>query len=376
MLYLHIPFCKTRCIYCDFFSTTQGPKLRSAYVQALCAELRLRSGEWSESGRGSIRSIYFGGGTPSQLSASELADIMGTIRSHYPVAPDAEITLEANPDDITAHFVEALVTLGFNRLSLGTQSFNDATLRLLHRRHTAVQATEAVETARSEGIGNISIDLMFGLPGQSLTDWESDLNRTLSLPITHFSAYALTIEPTAPISRMIQEGRIAPADEDTYVQEFEMLMNAASNHGFEHYEISNYARPGFRSRHNSGYWNSTPYIGLGPGAHSFDGKNRRQNLTDLTAYVQAAGHAPHSTEQLSPEERFNEHVFTALRTADGLPTTGLSSTFPAEWTGQLLRAARPHLEGGNLTLSAGGRLTLTRRGILVSDDVMSDLMRV
>lgn len=376
MLYLHVPFCKTRCIYCDFFSTTQNDNTRNAYVKVLCRELQLRSKEWREMGNKPVRSVYFGGGTPSRLSAAELEEIMSCIHCHYPLPADVEITLEANPDDITEEYIQALTAIGINRLSYGVQSFSDATLRLLHRRHTAQQALEAIDKAHQGGITNVSIDLMFGLPGQSITDWEQDLSQAFALPITHLSAYALTIEEGTPIAHMIERKELKETDEDIYVSEFKMLMQAAHEHRFEHYEISNFARPTFHSRHNSGYWTGTPYLGVGAGAHSFDGHNRRVNRPNLQAYIQANGLAPHDTEILTTTEQFNEQVFTALRTANGLHLHKTLEHFPPSWTDELIQTAKHHIALGNLVFTADKRIVLTPKGILVSDDVMSDLMRV
>ena len=376
MLYIHTPFCKTRCIYCDFYSTTRATApVIARYVRAARAEMQSRA---TELGGRPLGSIYIGGGTPSLLPPEAVAELIGEARGTFTIRPDAEITLEANPDDITPAYARAIREAGINRMSLGVQSLHDTTLRFLRRRHTADEARQAVLCLREAGFRNISIDLIFGLPGQSGADWQADLTAAFALPIAHLSAYALSIEPGTPMARLVSEHRAQAADEGTYADDYALLLDAAAAHGFEHYEISNFALPGHASRHNSGYWDGRPYVGIGPGACSFDGHStRRTNRPDLAAYLAAPpGHAPHDTEHLTPDERFNEAVFTALRTRRGLDTLALCHHFPAAWTDALLAAAARQMAAGTLTESPDHRLRLTRRGLFVSDDVMSDLMRV
>lgn len=372
MLYIHVPFCRTRCIYCDFYSTTCGSEVRDAYVQALCRELQARRGELPNT---RLATLYLGGGTPSQLAPSELTQIFAAVRAHYDLLPGAEITLEANPDDVTPQWVDAVQALGVNRVSLGVQSFHDALLRTLRRRHTARQATEAVQRLCAGGIGNISIDLMYGLPEQDAACWQRDVWQALQLPVTHLSAYALMVEEGTPLAHMVQAGTLRPADDEATLAAYEHLMDAAAQAGFEHYEISNFCRPGYASRHNSGYWHNVPYLGCGPGAHSYDGLRRSSNLPDVHAYAAAQGDVPHATEELTPAMRFDERVFTALRTSRGLDVEALQRDFGAAWTEQLKREAARHVEGGRLTW-CGALLRFTRQGLFVSDDVMSDLMHV
>lgn len=371
MLYIHVPFCKLRCIYCDFYSTTQGAEIRRRYVGALCAELRARA-DFLPSRE--LQTVYFGGGTPSQLTAGELHDIFSCIREVYTLAPGAEVTFEANPDDVTPAFVATLRAEGVNRVSLGVQSFDDGMLRLLHRRHTAAQARQAVTLLKEGGIDNISIDLIYGLPGQTVADFDSDLDEALALPVTHLSAYALMVEEGTALSRLVAKGQLRPADEETCLAQYGHLLDRMAAAGFEHYEISNFALPGYRSRHNSAYWDDIPYLGAGPGAHSYDGRDRYFNLPDLSAYIASPGTPPAETERLTEAERFDERVMKRLRTLDGLSLEALRRDFPAAWTDELLRAALPHITDGRLELS-GQRLALTRAGLMVSDDVMSDLMR-
>lgn len=370
MIYIHVPFCKCRCIYCDFYSTTLGEEIRKKYVETLCDELSCRKDYLPNR---LIKTVYFGGGTPSQLSVCEIKTIIDCIHSTYDVAQNAEITFEANPDDITPEFVNGLINLGINRVSLGVQTFNDALLKLLHRRHTAEQARKAVYLLKNGGFENISIDLIYGLPQQTLNMFAADLTDAFSLPITHLSSYALTIENGTPLHKMIEENELQIADEDSFVAEYEALMEAASNAGFEHYEISNFALPEYYSRHNSAYWDGTHYLGCGPGAHSYDGKSRRYNLPDINAYISQCPNIPHETEPLSAEAQFNERVFTSLRTQKGLDLEQLKKDFAPSWCENLMAAAQRHLEGGRLKQN-GHFMALTQKGYFVSDDVMSDLI--
>ncbi len=372
MVYIHVPFCQSRCVYCDFYSTVSGNDVRKAYVAAACEELKQRCGELS--GR-EVQSVYFGGGTPSLLQPEEIAALLQSVRAHYALSPDAEITLEANPDDITSAFVDRLAALGVNRMSLGVQSFNDDTLRFLRRRHDARQAVRAVETIVGGGISNVSIDLIYGLPGQTTEVWAENLRTAFSLPVTHLSSYALSVESGTPLAKLVERGEIESVDEEMFFSQYEMLMDECLKHGFRHYEVSNFAKAGFESRHNSGYWNGKPYVGIGPGAHSFDGGNaRRMNAADLSAYTQSQGCLPHEMEHLTLKEQFNEAVYTALRTAEGVSLPALRKRFPAEWCDRLLRTAVQHLQTGAMEDGADRCLRISRSGLFISDRIMSDFM--
>lgn len=372
MVYIHVPFCKSRCIYCDFYSTVCGSEARKAYVSAACEELKQRADELSGK---EVQSVYFGGGTPSLLQSEEIAAILQSVRDHYTLSPDAEITLEANPDDISPVFVSRLAALGINRMSLGVQSFDDDTLRFLRRRHDARQAVRAVETIVDGGIGNVSIDLIYGLPGQTTRTWAQNLRTAFSLPITHLSSYALSVENGTPLARLMEKEDVVPIDEETFLAQYEMLIDQCLKHAFRHYEISNFAKPGCESRHNSGYWSEKPYVGIGPGAHSFDGGNtRRMNAADLAAYVKSHGQPAHEDEHLTLKEQFNETVFTALRTAEGISLPALRQRFSTEWYTQLVQAALPFLMAGEMEMVSGSVLKLTRAGLFISDRIMSDFM--
>lgn len=369
-LYIHVPFCEKRCVYCSFYSTVHGKEERDAFVRTLAKELAFRHNG------APISTLYFGGGTPSQLDDEEMEAVFSAIHRHCVLSPHAEITFEANPDDISQQKVAQLRQLGVNRISLGVQSFDDTHLSFLNRRHTAQQALDAIDILRTKGIENISIDLIFGLPGQQLTDWNKELAQAFELPITHLSAYSLMYEKGTPLYYARERGVVKECDEETSLSMFQMLCTSAQCAGFEQYEISNFAHPGYRSRHNSSYWHGIPYLGLGPGAHSYDGRNcRRVNDYSLRRYMEAGraktfADVPHTLEKLSADECYDELICTRLRTCEGLSLQEV----PASRRSTLLRMARPHIDGGRLELDADNHLRLTASGIFVSDDVMSDLM--
>ena len=373
MIYIHVPFCVSRCIYCDFYSTTRSADMQALYVDAACKELEKRIDYLPDN---NIHTIYFGGGTPSQLTLTQLSKLLKVIHTHYNVHPQAEVTLEANPDDITPTYISQLIELGINRISLGVQSFHDDTLHLLRRRHDAIQAKQAVNTIVEAGINNVSVDLIYGLPNQTKAQFAEDLSQAFSLPITHLSTYALSVEPHTALSKMLQQKQLELPTEEIVVSEYELLMKQAAAHGFEHYEISNFARPHYQSRHNSGYWDGTPYLGIGPGAHSFDGKmQRRYNLPNLEAYVATPGNPPHEIEQLTTANCFDELVFTSLRTQRGLDLNQLRQKYGTDWHEELLQAAQPHILSNQLVLTEDNHLRIASNAIMISDDIMSDLMR-
>lgn len=371
-LYFHVPFCNSRCTYCDFYSTTQGEALRDRYVPAAVAELAARREEHQGHG---IATVYLGGGTPSCLGGERIARLLEWVRGECDVKPEAEITVEANPDDITPQRVARWLSAGVNRVSLGVQTLDDEILKQLNRRHTAQQAVQAVQTLRAEGIGNISVDLIYGLPAQTLDGFRCDLQQMLSLPVSHLSAYSLMVEGETPLARRVRRGEVSVADEELSCAMFRCLIEETGRTDFEHYEISNFARPGFRSKHNSSYWNGTPYIGIGPGAHSFDGQNRRFNRPDLSAYLRNPGEPPCETEHLTAGERANEQVMVSLRTREGIDLRDFALRHGETALQSIMTEAAPYLRQNLLQLS-GERLSLTREGIFVSDMVMSQLMMV
>lgn len=361
-IYVHIPFCKSRCIYCGFYSTTSLP-LQQRYVDALCREYALRKKAIGLP----PTTIYIGGGTPSTLPQPLLEQLFDTLGSAD------EVTLECNPDDVTDDFAQSLRRLPVNRVSMGAQTFSDSRLRFLHRRHTSGQVAQAADRLRHAGIGNISIDLMYGFPGETLDEWQQDIEAALALAPEHLSAYALTYEEGTPLYHRLQQGRVEEADDELSRSMYYTLLDHMAAAGFEHYEISNFARPGRQSRHNSNYWNHTPYLGLGAAAHSFDGRRRQWNVADITAYMDGveSGQMRTGSELLEGDTLYNDLVMTALRTAEGLSLQCLTTAQRS----YCLRMARRYVSSGLLAYDAASdRLRLTRNGLFVSDMVMADLM--
>ena len=360
-LYVHIPFCKSRCIYCDFFSSTRTAQI-DAYVEALCREIEARCG------CGEYVTIYIGGGTPSWIGIERLERIF----AHICCKSSVETTIECNPDDVTDGFVKGLERLPVNRVSLGVQSLTDERLRLLNRRHSAREAVEAVRRLQAAGYENISIDMIYGLPGQTMGEWRRDLGEALRLGTPHLSAYSLMYEEGTMLWRMREEHRVAEAHEELSIAMYEHLIDACAEAGLEQYELSNFALRGRESRHNCSYWEGEAYVGVGAGAHSYDGEvTRRWNTPDLDLYIRQHDH---SIERLSASERFNEIVFTALRTRRGIDWQRMEQEFPTE-ASAIRKIADRHVSIGNLVWESG-RLRLTRQALFVSDDVMSDLMIV
>lgn len=372
-IYIHIPFCKRRCIYCDFFSTTQSEK-KADYVHALVRELEMRK---DYVGNEEIETIYLGGGTPSQLSQEELEEIFTYIYKVYKVTLDAEITLEANPDDLTPEYVSMLRKLPINRISMGIQTFQEETLKLLHRRHTAQQAIEAFKRCREAGFKNISIDLMYGLPGETLETWKQDLQQAIDLHPEHISAYHLIYEEDTALWKLREEHQVEEADEDLSLTLFCTLIDELTRAGYQHYEISNFCLPGLHSRHNSSYWTGKKYLGCGPSAHSFNGVSRQWNVASLSAYIDGIRQRKpdFEVEELDLYTRYNDFVLTSIRTCWGMSLSHLRSMYGEELYRYCLRMAKPHLEQGVLEISED-ILKLTRKGIFISDGIMSDLMWV
>ena len=400
-LYIHIPFCTQKCIYCDFLSGTHL-SLREQFVDALIAEMDCYPDFFNND---PLRTIYFGGGTPSLLSVEELGRMYRAIAERWDVSEVEEFTMECNPDDLSEEYLRALCELPINRLSIGVQSFVDDELRWLNRRHTAAEAIEAVERAKQIGFKNITIDLMFALPVQTIESLNYSIDKALELGVQHISAYSLMFEPDSKITKLMELNRLEPLDEDVAADMFDLLSNRLIQAGYEQYEISNYAKVGFESRHNSGYWHGMRYLGLGPSAHSFDGEKRWSNvghtikynsqftmhnaqlLTPSASFADARAEHPYrqgenkrvdairSVEVLSEDERFNELVFTALRTKVGVDLVELRCMFGGKRCDGLLRQAQKYIESGRMKV-VDGRLSLTREGIYISDSIISDFMIV
>lgn len=372
-IYLHIPFCKKRCIYCDFFSTTRKEQ-KTAYIRALCHELTNRKDYLKGE---PIETIYLGGGTPSQLAKEDFEAIFSHIYKVYKVTPNAEITLEANPDDLTSEYISMLRTFPFNRISMGIQTFQETTLKQLQRRHTADQAIRAFQGCRTAGFQNISIDLMYGLPGETLTSWKKDLKQALSLHPEHISAYHLIYEEGTPLWKLREQHKVEEADEDLSVSLFGTLIDELTTAGYEHYEISNFCRPGKYSRHNTSYWKGIPYLGCGSSAHSFNGTTREWNVSSIDLYIKGieGDRRNFETENLDQTTRYNEFIITTIRTVWGTPIEKLKQEFGNELWEYCRKMSAPYLENGKLEMHEGA-LRLTREGIFISDSIMSDLLWV
>ena len=389
-LYIHIPFCKSRCIYCGFYSTTHLD-LRQRYVEAVCREMELRN-EIRKTGSEKLGTIYLGGGTPSQLTTEQLRQLFHHIYKVYGKEAE-EVTIEMNPDDVTVAYAEALQEIGINRVSMGAQTFDDERLRFLHRRHTAAQVPQAVKILREAGIQNISVDLMYGFPHETLGDWQRDIDSALALNVEHLSAYCLMIEEGTVLWKLINDHSHGVPHFDPQVEEltineelerkmYEMLIDQLTAAGYEHYKISNFAKPDFRSRHNSSYWKDIPYIGLGAAAHSYSipgGRTavRSWNVSDIRQYIAAIekGELPCEQEEIDDDTHYNDRITTALRTSDGLDLTALSDKHRR----YCLKEAQRFIDDGLLRLvhkESSLCLSLTRKGLFVSDMVMSSLMLV
>lgn len=371
-IYIHVPFCVSRCVYCGFYSTTTvGAQDR--YVAALCREMNLR--EDYLAALGDVKTVYIGGGTPSQLSMNNLRKIFEHIGEAYSIRDydDMEVTLECNPDDVTMEFANVIRQLPINRVSMGAQTFSGERLRFLRRRHVSGEVAVAVERLREAGISNISVDLMFGFPSETIAEWRADIDGAMTLDVPHISAYSLMYEEGTPLYDMLKHGKVKEIDEELSINMYEMLIDRLTAAGYEHYEISNFAKPGYRSRHNSAYWNATPYIGLGAAAHSFDIESRQWNVADINEYMVSieAGKVPMKREALGDDTRYNDTVTTALRTREGVDLATLRPVYKD----YIMRTAEPHVKGGRMEMR-GDHLKLTRRGIFVSDDIMSDLIKI
>lgn len=372
-IYIHIPFCKKRCIYCDFYSTTDSRKIPQ-YIETIKKEAALRR---HYTGSESIETIYLGGGTPSQLTGEQVKEIVDYIHEIYCVSENAETTIEMNPDDVSRLLLQSLKEAGVNRLSMGIQTFNDQNLRFLNRRHTSAEAIDKVKMCQDYGFDNISIDLIYGMPVESHDDWIADVEKAISLCTQHISAYHLIYEEGTRMTEMLEQGIITETDEEESLSQFKTMIDMLKSAGFVHYEISNFCKPGFESKHNSNYWKGRKYTGIGPSAHSFDGNNRQWNIASLDEYIYKvnSGQQFWEMETLTTAEKYNDLILTSLRTKWGLDMTGLERTFGKTYLNYCIQNAMPHIERGTLSLQ-NGIMKLTENGIFVSDDIMSDLMYV
>ena len=373
-IYIHIPFCKSRCIYCGFYSTT-NKELKERYVDALIREIHMRKDDFARLGTSlspsSTSTVYFGGGTPSSLSVCVIERIVGALEYTFNGTP-SEVTLEMNPDDVTKDYIKAVRQMGINRISMGIQTFDDSRLQFIRRRHNASQAEKAVMTIREEGIHNVSIDLMFGFPNQTMDEWATDIDKAIALHPTHISAYSLMYEEDTPLFRMLQKGEINQIDDETSLAMYTELINRLTANGYEHYEISNFAMPGYRSVHNSSYWHDTPYLGFGAAAHSYNKDTRSWNIPDLKKYIESieSGVLPSESEVIDADTHYNDLITTALRTREGLNLDDL----PQKYREYALVNARKSISE-HLLEATDNHIRLTREGLFVSDMVMSELIK-
>ncbi|MGB5942191.1 MAG: radical SAM family heme chaperone HemW [Leeuwenhoekiella sp.] len=367
-IYIHIPFCKQACHYCDFhFSTSL--KRKSELVDALCSEMILRKDEIP----GTIETIYFGGGTPSLIDAEELQKIFDTIDKNFALTENPEITLEANPDDLTEPKLQKLAASRINRLSIGVQSFFEEDLKLMNRAHNATEAVECLELAKTY-FDNISIDLIYGIPGMSDARWRENLDQALALDVPHISSYALTVEPNTALKKFIEKGIVNPVDDDVAQSHFSILVDKMEAEGFQNYEFSNFGKPGYFSRNNTAYWTGKSYLGIGPSAHSFDGNTRSWNINNNPKYIRAiqSGKLPVERETLSVTDQYNEYVMTGLRTIWGIALDKIENSFGKKYREYALQQAQKHLEE-HLLFRDGDKILVTKKGKFLSDGIASDL---
>lgn len=370
-IYIHIPFCKQACHYCDFHFSTSLKK-KPELVEALCREIQLRSNELS----GEVDTIYFGGGTPSLLEAAELQQIFETIQTNYKVNPEAEVTLEANPDDLTPEKISMLAGSQINRLSIGVQSFFEEDLKMMNRAHNQTEALRCIELAKQH-FDNVSIDLIYGIPGMSQQRWKENLQTVLALEVPHISSYALTVEPRTALKKLIDTGKVQAVDDAMAKQHYEIMVNLLQEAGYVNYEFSNFGKEGYFSRNNTAYWFGEPYVGIGPSAHSFDGLKRKWNVSNNSLYIKAIekGELPLEEEQLSKNDRYNELVMTRLRTQWGIDLREVASKFGTSYLRYLLKQAAPLQQRGMLEYREGS-LHISQKGKFLGDGIAAELFRV
>jgi oxygen-independent coproporphyrinogen-3 oxidase len=369
-IYIHIPFCRRACHYCNFhFSTSL--KGKNDFLEALLKEVVLQKDYLQGS---PVDTIYFGGGTPSLLERDELKSILSTVQQHFNVQPGAELTLEANPDDITGEKLNDWKNSGINRLSIGIQSFFEDDLRWMNRAHSAEQAKNSIKMSQDAGFNNLTIDLIYGTPTLTDKNWDSNIDEAIKAGIPHLSCYALTVEPGTALEVMIKKNKVAAADTELQARQFTQLINRMQQEGYEHYEISNFARPGMRSRHNSAYWSGQLYLGLGPSAHSYNGSSRQWNVAGNALYVHALkrNELPYEKEELTNQQRINEYIMTSLRTMEGLDLGFVSKNFGEEVVDRLQRSSRKYMDSGKL-LQQNNHFRLTNDGKLFADGIAADL---
>ena len=387
-IYIHIPFCKQACYYCDFHFSTSLKK-KEELVEALATELRLRKNELKNQ---TVETIYFGGGTPSLLRIEELRFLMGEVYKNYTVTENPEITLEANPDDLVSvqtqskTLFEDYKTMGINRLSIGVQSFFEDDLKSMNRAHNAQEARQCLEEA-TKHFNNITIDLIYGIPNMSLEKWNQNLQIAFGFEVNHVSAYALTVEPKTALDSFIKKGSYPPLDEQLALSHFEHLMMETKRQGFVQYEISNFGKPDYFSKHNTSYWQGKSYVGIGPSAHSFNGKERSWNVANNTKYIQSiqAGNLPLTSEKLTLNDRYNEYIMTGLRTIWGVSLSLIETDFGKDYKNHLLTEAKDFIQKDLLAITLSDldekkkgveKLIITEKGKFLADGIAAELFMI
>ncbi len=369
-IYIHIPFCKKACHYCDFHFST-SPQYKDQMLNALRSEMVLRK-DYLDTEK--IETIYFGGGTPSLMSADELQILIGQITDQFEVSSNAEITLEANPDDLNPQYVREIKNTLINRFSIGVQSFYEEDLKWMNRAHTASEAQSAIKRVQDAGFENITADLIYGFPLLSNEKWEFNIEQLVENHVPHISSYSITVEPKTALAAFINKGKQATMDEGQSASQFLMLIDHLTESGFEHYEISNFAKPGMHSRHNSNYWDGVNYLGIGPSAHSFNGESRQWNISNNSKYIDGIElrKIPAETEILSTENKINEYIMTSLRTSKGMNLQSITEKFRSDYSNEIYNGLEPFLEKDWIIINEQ-LVTLTREGKLFADHIASEL---
>ena len=374
-IYIHIPFCKQACYYCNFHFST-SPVLKDEMIAALIKEINLSSASLvnDKDEKEIIETIYFGGGTPSLLNNVDIEYLLAAVKNNYTISADTEITIEANPDDISSEKLSSWKEAGINRLSIGIQSFNKKDLEWMNRAHNSIQALECISRAKDAGFNNFSVDLIYGTPGLTDEEWKMNVDRVIHFEAPHIACYALTVEPKTALQKLIVLKKKADVNTDDQARQFLLLMQWMKDAGYEHYEISNFAKPGFRSRHNSSYWQGKKYIGIGPSAHSYDGKSRRWNVANNTLYIQSIKNniIPFEEEKLTDAERLNEYIMTSLRTIEGLDLKIVENNFSVKERTRIENSVNSYI-AQKMIINNNEKLLLTDEGKLFADGIAADL---
>ena len=370
-VYIHIPFCRQKCYYCDFYKTV-NTDLTERFIAVLLKEIKLRKNYLDGD---PVETIYFGGGTPSVLNEAQLGRILSVLNKELQISPQAEITFEANPDDLDYEYLKAIKSSGINRLSIGIQAFQNKHLEKMNRRHNREQAILSVQNAVKAGFSNISVDLIYGLPDLTRKEWHASLQEVFSLPVQHLSAYHLTYHEGTPFYTWLKKGTLKELAENESVGQFNQLIDEAEKAGFEHYEISNFAKAGAYSKHNTSYWTGKKYLGLGPSAHSFNGESRQWNLAHIEGYLKAfeSGSPFFEVEELTENDKFNEYILTRLRTKWGVSLSFIEENFGNGQAKYFLKNILIYKQNGKI-YQTNDVFTLSREGVFVSDDILANLM--